>query len=101
MGVGRSEERLEQVQQLSPSVLAEIVDRALRNVKERKVFAENLRNELVDCTSLAGWAAGCNFCISSNALFISRAPAALLSILLKTSSQSNLLKYLGFTVANW
>jgi len=37
---------LEQVQQLSPSVLAEIVDRAVRNVKERKVFAENLRTEL-------------------------------------------------------
>ena len=37
---------LEQVQQLSPSVLSEIVDRAVRNVKERKVFAENLRNEL-------------------------------------------------------
>ena len=34
------------MQQLSPSVLAEIVDRAVRNVKERKVFAENLRNEL-------------------------------------------------------
>lgn len=37
---------MEQVQQLSPSVLAEIVDRAVRNVKERKVFAENLRTEL-------------------------------------------------------
>ena len=34
------------MQQLSPSVLAEIVDRAVRNVKERKVFAENVRNEL-------------------------------------------------------
>ena len=34
------------MQQLSPSVLAEIVDRAIRNVKERRVFAENLRNEL-------------------------------------------------------
>ena len=40
------QEGLEQVQQLSPSVLAEMVDRAVRNVKERKVFAENLRNEL-------------------------------------------------------
>lgn len=37
---------MEQVQQLSPGVLAEIVDRAVCNVKERKVFAENLRNEL-------------------------------------------------------
>ena len=37
---------MEQLQQLSPSVLAEIVDRAVRNVKERKVFAENLRMEL-------------------------------------------------------
>ena len=34
------------MQQLSPSILAEIVDRAIRNVKERRVFAENLRNEL-------------------------------------------------------
>ena len=33
------------MQQLSPSVLAEMVDRAVRNVKERKVFAENLRND--------------------------------------------------------
>jgi len=33
-------------QQLSPSVLAEIVDCAVRNVKGRKVFAENLRIEL-------------------------------------------------------
>ena len=29
---------------LSPSVLAETVDRAFRNVNERKVFSENLRN---------------------------------------------------------
>ena len=34
------------MQHLSPSVFAEIVDRAVCNVKERKVFAENLRNEL-------------------------------------------------------
>ena len=34
------------MQHLSPSVLAEIVDRAVRNVKERKVFGENLTNEL-------------------------------------------------------
>ncbi|PFX23694.1 hypothetical protein AWC38_SpisGene11729 [Stylophora pistillata] len=40
------QEGLEQVQQLSPSVLVEIIDRAVRNVKERKVFAENLRMEL-------------------------------------------------------
>ncbi|XP_022800967.1 uncharacterized protein LOC111338714 [Stylophora pistillata] len=40
------QEGLEQVQQLSLSVLAEIIDRAIRSVKERKVFAENLRKEL-------------------------------------------------------
>ncbi|PFX24378.1 hypothetical protein AWC38_SpisGene11030 [Stylophora pistillata] len=40
------QEGLEQVQQLSLSVLVEIVNRAVRNVKERKVFAENLRMEL-------------------------------------------------------
>lgn len=34
------------MQQFSPSVLAEIVDCAVCNVKEKKVFAENLRNEL-------------------------------------------------------
>ncbi|PFX26160.1 hypothetical protein AWC38_SpisGene9222 [Stylophora pistillata] len=39
-------EGLEQVQQLSLRVLAEIIDRAVRCVKERKVFAENLRKEL-------------------------------------------------------
>ena len=38
------QEGLEQVQQLSPSVLAEMVDRAVRNVKERKVFAENTQS---------------------------------------------------------
>lgn len=34
------------MQQLSLSVLAEIIDRAVCSVKERKVFAENLRKEL-------------------------------------------------------
>lgn len=34
------------MQQLSPSVLAEIVGRAVRSVKENKLFAENLRIEL-------------------------------------------------------
>ena len=37
------QEGLEQVQQLSPSVLAEIVGRAIRSVKENKVFAQKLR----------------------------------------------------------
>lgn len=46
MTAERSTKPKEQMQQLSPSVLAEIVDRASRNVTERKVFAENLRNEL-------------------------------------------------------
>jgi len=37
---------LQQVQQLSPSVLVEIVGHAVRNVKENKVFAERLKIEL-------------------------------------------------------
>ena len=35
-------EGLQQVQQLSPSVLVEIVSHAVCNVKENKVFAEKL-----------------------------------------------------------
>ena len=42
----QSTEGLEQVQQFIPSVLVEIVGHAVRNVKENKVFAENLRIEL-------------------------------------------------------
>ena len=50
----QSTEGLQQVQQLSPSVLVEIVghavcnvkENAVCNVKENKVFAENLRIEL-------------------------------------------------------
>ena len=38
-------EGLQQVQQLSSSVLVEIVGHAVRNVKENKVFAESLRIE--------------------------------------------------------
>ena len=42
----QSTEGLQQVQQLSPSVLVEIAGYAVCNVKENKVFAENLRIEL-------------------------------------------------------
>ena len=38
-------EGLQQVQQLSSSVLVEIVGHAVRNVKENKVFAESFRIE--------------------------------------------------------
>ena len=38
-------EGLQQVQQLSPSVLVEIVSHAVCNVKENKVFAEKLWTE--------------------------------------------------------
>ena len=44
----QSTEGLQQVQQLSPSVLVEIVGYAVCNVKENKVFVENLRIELIN-----------------------------------------------------
>ena len=42
----QSTEGLQQVQQLIPCVFVEIVSHAVRDVKENKVFAENLRIEL-------------------------------------------------------
>ena len=40
--INNQQEGLQQVQQLSPSVLVEIVSHAVCNVKENKVFAEKL-----------------------------------------------------------
>ena len=40
----QSTEGLQQVQQLIPSVLVEIVGHAVRNVKENKVFAEKFED---------------------------------------------------------
>ena len=41
----QSTEGLQQVQQLIPSVFAEMVGHAVRNVKENKVFAINCRRK--------------------------------------------------------
>ena len=43
----QSTEGLQQIQQLIPSVLVDLVGHAVRNVKENKVYAENLRIELI------------------------------------------------------
>ena len=56
------------MQQLSPSVLAEIVDRAVRNVKERKVFAENLRMSLAITHTNSYQKTAMNFLLSKQSM---------------------------------